>query len=64
MTSTPVQGVADERFAPLRDVFQQHLDSGDELGASLAVVERGTLVLDLWGGWADRRGRRRGPRTP
>ena len=53
MTSTPVQGVADERFSALRDTFQQHLDSADELGASLAVVERGTLVLDLWGGWAD-----------
>jgi CubicO group peptidase (beta-lactamase class C family) len=53
MTSTPVQGTADERFAPLREVFQQHLDSADELGASLAVVERGRLVLDLWGGWAD-----------
>ena len=44
MTSTPVQGVADERFAALRDAFQQHLDTGEELGASLAVVERGTLV--------------------
>ena len=53
MTSTPVQGFADERFAPLRDVFQQHLDSAEELGASLAVVEHGTLVVDLWGGWAD-----------
>ncbi|GEL96582.1 serine hydrolase domain-containing protein [Cellulomonas terrae] len=53
MTSTPVQGVADERFAALRDAFQQHLDTAEELGASLAVVEHGTLVLDLWGGWAD-----------
>lgn len=53
MTSTPVQGVADERFSAVRDTFQQHLDSAEELGASLAVVERGRLVLDLWGGWAD-----------
>lgn len=53
MTSTPVQGVADERFAAVRHAFQQHLDTAEELGASLAVVEHGTLVLDLWGGWAD-----------
>ena len=53
MTSTPVQGFADERFSALRASFQQHLDAGAELGASVAVVERGTLVLDLWGGWAD-----------
>lgn len=53
MTSTPVQGFADERFSALREAFQQHLDTAAELGASLAVVERGTLVLDLWGGWAD-----------
>ena len=53
MTSTPVQGFADERFSALRDTLQQHLDTAEELGASLAVVERGTLVLDLWGGWTD-----------
>ncbi|KQY47320.1 serine hydrolase domain-containing protein [Cellulomonas sp. Root137] len=53
MTSTPVQGFADERFAPLRASFQHHLDTGAELGASVAVVERGALVADLWGGWAD-----------
>lgn len=53
MTSTPVQGFADERFSALREAFQQHLDTAAELGASIAVVERGTLVLDLWGGWAD-----------
>ena len=38
MTSTPVQGVADERFTPLREAFQVHLDDGAELGASLAVA--------------------------
>ena len=31
MTSTPVQGFADERFSALRDTLQQQLDTAEEL---------------------------------
>ena len=51
-----VQGEHDERFAALRREFQHFLDTGEELGASLAVVHKGELVVDLWGGWADSEG--------
>src|SRR5207237_3963143 len=27
--------------------------SGEDLGASLAVIVDGEMVVDLWGGWAD-----------
>ena len=48
-----VQGEYEERFSPLRDLFQENLDAGEKLGASLAVVRNGMLLVDLWGGWAD-----------
>lgn len=48
-----VEGEADERFAALRTEFQRMLDSGEELGASLAVVEHGKPVVDLWGGYRE-----------
>ncbi len=48
-----VQGEYEERFSPLRDLFQENLDAGEELGASLAVVRNGVLLVDLWGGWTD-----------
>jgi CubicO group peptidase (beta-lactamase class C family) len=48
-----VEGEADPRFAGLREEFQRRLDSGEELGASLAVVEHGRSVVDLWGGFRE-----------
>jgi CubicO group peptidase (beta-lactamase class C family) len=48
-----VEGEADERFAALRTEFQRMLDSGEELGASLAVVDHGEPVVDLWGGFRE-----------
>ena len=48
-----VSGFCSPQFAPLRAEFERQLDSGAELGASLAVAVAGVPVVDLWGGWAD-----------
>ena len=48
-----VSGFCSQQFAPLRAEFERQLDSGAELGASLAVTVAGVPVVDLWGGWAD-----------
>lgn len=48
-----VQGSVDERFAAMREVLERNLDSGADLGASVAVVLEGEMVVDLWGGWVD-----------
>ncbi len=50
---TSAAGYADERFAGVRDVFEDNLDSGADLGAAVAVTLDGETVVDLWGGWAD-----------
>jgi CubicO group peptidase (beta-lactamase class C family) len=48
-----VQGTCDSRFAEMRDVLEASLESGADLGASVAVTIDGSPVVDLWGGWAD-----------
>lgn len=41
-------------FAPLAEQFAQSFTTGQEIGASLCVYHRGEMVVDLWGGLADR----------
>lgn len=47
-----VQGSCDPAFEPLRDLLARNLADGTDLGASVAVVRDGELVVDLWGGEA------------
>lgn len=51
--ATPLGGTCSKRFAHLRELFAGKLESGDDLGASVAVNIDGEMVVDLWGGWAD-----------
>jgi CubicO group peptidase (beta-lactamase class C family) len=51
--TTTVEGEASPQFEGLRTELQRMLDSGEELGASLAVVDHGKPVVDLWGGWRE-----------
>ncbi len=41
-------------FAPLARRFEEHLSTGQEIGAGLSVYVRGRPVVDLWGGHADK----------
>lgn len=50
---TPLGGTCSARFEPVRELFAAKLESGEDLGASLAVNIDGAMVVDLWGGWAD-----------
>ena len=50
---TPLGGTCSARFDPLRELFAAKLESGEDLGASLAFNIDGEMVVDLWGGWAD-----------
>ena len=46
--------ISSDRFAPLAELFQAHVDAGEELGARFTLVQDGEVVFDRWGGWADR----------
>lgn len=50
---TDVHGTCDERFAAVRQQMVDHLASGADVGASVAVTVGGELVVDLWGGHRD-----------
>jgi CubicO group peptidase (beta-lactamase class C family) len=50
---TPLGGTCSARFDPLRELFAAKLESGEDLGASVAVNIDGEMAVDLWGGWAD-----------
>lgn len=47
-----VNGECTPEFEPLRALLVHHLEQGDDIGASVAVVHDGELVADLWGGSA------------
>lgn len=49
-----IHGNCDSRFSALRDILSTNIDSGDDVGASVAVVWNGEMVVDLWGGWVDK----------
>ncbi|MBT3734374.1 MAG: beta-lactamase family protein, partial [Gammaproteobacteria bacterium] len=52
MTAT-IEGYCDERFSAVRDVLEQQIESGTDLGASFSVTYQGETVVDLWGGHLD-----------
>ena len=47
-----VHGTTSADFQPLRDLLARNLADGTDVGASLAVIRDGELVVDLWGGEA------------
>ncbi|KAJ5965155.1 me.t1.c1 [Penicillium vulpinum] len=49
-----VQGHCDARFSKLRNMMQEFITSGQDIGASLCININGEEnVVDLWGGYAD-----------
>ena len=52
-----ILGACDERFQPLREVFEKSFSQG-EVGAAVSVTIDGDPVVDLWGGHSDAARRR------
>ncbi|MFI1972837.1 serine hydrolase [Streptomyces cinnamoneus] len=48
-----IQGNCSDQFSAVREAFANSLQSGADVGASVAVYLDGELVVDLWGGYAD-----------
>src|SRR5260221_6761348 len=48
-----IGGWCDARFAALRDAFAGNFAERGEAGAAACLAVRGTVVADLWAGWAD-----------
>jgi len=52
-TAIEVQGICDARFRRVREAFVENFRERGEVGASLALMVDGVMVVDLWGGYAD-----------
>lgn len=50
-----VQGGVDDGYGPVADQFRRNFRERGELGAACAVVHDGNVVVDLWGGYCDKR---------
>jgi CubicO group peptidase (beta-lactamase class C family) len=50
-----VHGLVEDGYGPVHDVFVDNFRLRGDVGASCTVYVRGRLVVDLWGGTADRR---------
>jgi CubicO group peptidase (beta-lactamase class C family) len=48
-----IEGTCREEFRAVREVLEYNLDSGIDVGASVAVFIDGEPVVDLWGGYFD-----------
>ncbi len=46
-------GTCHPRFAAVRELLERRLGDGDEIGASVCVIQDGVTAVDLWGGRAD-----------
>ncbi|MEE9348126.1 MAG: serine hydrolase domain-containing protein [Robiginitomaculum sp.] len=51
----PVSGHCDPQFTAVREAFAANFNEGLELGAGFAVYKDGKLVIDLIGGFSDRK---------
>jgi CubicO group peptidase (beta-lactamase class C family) len=50
-----ITGLCPDRFARVREAFEANFGDGGELGARFAFAIDGEIVVDLMGGYADRK---------
>ncbi|MEO0608516.1 MAG: serine hydrolase domain-containing protein, partial [Pseudomonadota bacterium] len=55
MTDFPISGFTAPGFEPVQDAFEANFTEDKELGAGFAAYLDGALILDLQGGFADRK---------
>jgi CubicO group peptidase (beta-lactamase class C family) len=49
-----VHGVCEPEFDAVTEAFATNLTERGDLGARVCVIHDGKVVVDQWGGWADR----------
>jgi CubicO group peptidase (beta-lactamase class C family) len=51
----PIHGFVAPGFEPVREEFVRNFEERGELGAACAIYSKGEKVVDLWGGYRDKR---------
>ena len=54
MSTIEIHGECDPHFSRVRDAFRENFATRGDLGACVAVSIAGRMVVDLWGGFADK----------
>ncbi len=49
-----IHGTCEEKFQPVKELFQEIHQSGREVGSSFSVYKDGTPLIDIWSGYADK----------
>jgi CubicO group peptidase (beta-lactamase class C family) len=49
-----INGYCDEKFAEVRELFEENFSKLGDVGASFAATIDGEFVIDIWGGYADK----------
>ena len=49
-----LHGTCHQKFSRIREMLEENVENGSEVGVSLFVNIDGEDVIDLWGGWRDR----------
>lgn len=50
-----IEGICDPRFIEVKELFEQHFKEKKEVGASVCFTLNGETVVDLWGGYANKK---------
>ena len=53
METFPVGGYCDPKFKKIESIFSEAIQTGHDLGASLAIEHEGEMVVNLFGGHKD-----------
>jgi CubicO group peptidase (beta-lactamase class C family) len=53
-STIPIHGTYDPAYRPVVEAFKENFRVEDETGSACSVMKNGRVVVDLWGGFADR----------
>jgi CubicO group peptidase (beta-lactamase class C family) len=49
-----INGYCEEKYNPVKKIFQNYLIKQEEIGASFAIYKEGKPLIDLWGGFENK----------
>ena len=49
-----INGYCEEKYNPVKKIFEDYFLKNQEIGASFAVYKQGKALIDLWGGFKNK----------
>ena len=54
MINKKIKGICDSNFQNVADKFLDNLSSDEEIGASYTVIQNGSILIDIYGGYKNK----------